>query len=92
MSAVSGIGTFIMENKTPTTKSVARDFILGAILLMLIMQLLPDSTHKLLSYLISAAAIPAAAVASAAETVSSAPLGIVMETNEVEVKVGVPRF
>lgn len=100
MSAVSGTGTFFLENKPPTAKSLARDFILGAVLLLLIMQLLPDSTQKLIGYVMALAAAPAAAMATAAMTTAGEAVAAVAAataiaaplTGELEVKVGVPRF
>jgi hypothetical protein len=98
MSAVSGAGTFVLEKKPPTSKAVARDFILGAVLLLLIMQLLPESTQKLIGYITALAAAPAAAIATAAATTASDAVAAVaavapsIASGELEVKVGVPRF
>lgn len=97
MSAVSGAGTFFLEKKPPTAKTLARDFILGAVLLLLIMQLLPESTQKLIGYVMALAAAPAAAMATAAAATASDAVAAVAAvaapaSGEPEVKVGVPRF
>lgn len=108
MSVLSAGGTFILEKTKPTPKTLTRDFILGSILLLLIMQILPDSTTRLIGWVTSFATLPAAAAsasslpaflpgigsmveavsAPAAAAVPSAPVA----SDELEVKVGVPRF
>ena len=96
MSALSAGGTFLLEKKKPTPKTLARDFILGAVLLLLILQILPESTAKLIGYLTSFVALPAlsslastpAALVAEAPSISS----LVDAAGEMEVKVGVPRF
>lgn len=90
-----------MEKKAPTAKSVARDFILGAILFGMISQLLPESTAAFVAAI--AALVPAAAsatpaaVAEAIETVGTSITDSIATVHtkiddDVEVKVGVPRF
>jgi hypothetical protein len=91
MSILSGAGTFALEKKVPTMKTVARDFILGAVLFLLILQILPESTGKLVSFVTSFVSIPAAAAISSG-TVMVDALAVAVETDDVEVKVGVPRF
>lgn len=90
MSVLSAAGAIALEQKKPTPKTMARDFILGAILLIFILQLLPESTGKLIAYVTSFIALPAAistgSLSSITEAVTSAA------TDDVEVKVGVPRF
>jgi predicted branched-subunit amino acid permease len=86
-----------MEKKVPVPKTIARDFILGAVLLLLIMQLLPESTQKLIGYVTALAAVPAAsAVAAATEAISevaaAVPAVAALTDGAPEVKVGVPRF
>ena len=48
---LSGLGSgssFFIENKAPTLKGVFRDFLIGAILVAFIMQLLPESASSLI--------------------------------------------
>jgi hypothetical protein len=100
MSILSAAGAFVLEKKQPTPKTLARDFILGAILLLLILQILPESTGKLISYVTSFATVPAfatvtsmasAAAAATSSTDLSAQDGAT-PIDDMEVKVGVPRF
>jgi len=99
ISGLSAGGMWLLENKKPTAKTVGRDFILGGILFFILLQLLPESTMNLLTSIV--AFVPVA-TASAAATVAVAEGGSyenVIETltgaassDEVEVRVGVPRF
>jgi Na+/phosphate symporter len=95
LSLLSAAGTFALEKQQPTVKTLSRDFILGAILFLMIMQLLPESTGNLVSYAISFISIPA--IFSAAKNVMPEAIPEVKDvidaiTDEIEVKVGVPRF
>ena len=94
MSVLSAAGSLALEKKAPTPKTMARDFILGAILLLLILQLLPESTSKLITYVTSFMAIPAAAAVAAVPDMASAVAESVVGggSDDIEVKVGVPRF
>lgn len=99
MSLISAIGNYALDKDIPTVKTVSRDFILGAVLLLLIMQLLPESTTRLVTYIMGMTAVTAVAtpmttaitdaVTSVAETIVSATEA---ESSDLEVKVGVPRF
>jgi hypothetical protein len=53
ISALGAISTYNLENKKPTTKSISRDFIIGSILFLLIMQLLPESSLSIINYIVS---------------------------------------
>ncbi len=89
LSAISAGGSLVLEKKNPTVKAAARDFILGAILFLFLLQLLPDSTTKLIGYITSFVAVPAVtSLPSVASLVESIP----GQTQDIEVKVGVPRF
>lgn len=97
MSVVSAGGTYAMEKVKPTAKSLMRDFILGAILLLLIMQVLPDSTTRFVGWFLSL--VPAiTSVASTLDGPASSLTALLPATeaspssDEVQVKVGVPRF
>jgi hypothetical protein len=83
LSAVSAAGSFGIEKTIPTPKTLGRDFILGAIFFMLISQLLPESTGKLIAAVIGFFAF---SFPSSASGVSGALL------DEMEVRVGVPQF
>jgi hypothetical protein len=60
-------------------KSVMRDFIIGSVLFLLIMQLLPESSDSLLSYITSISFL------SAIPDMSSA-------VEDLDIQVGLPEF
>ena len=64
-----------------------RDFIIGSVLVLMLIQLLPDSIQQVASFLPSFSSV-ATMVGGAAETVASAAAA----TNEMEIQVGVPGF
>jgi len=79
ISSLGAIGNYSLENKQPTMKSVMRDFIIGSVLFLLIMQLLPESSESLLSYITSMSFI------SAIPDMSSS-------VEELDIQVGLPEF
>lgn len=90
LSALSAGGTWLVEKRQPSPKALARDFILGAILIVMIMQLLPESSQTLLTGVI--ALFTTARVAQEAIEGPVGPSGGASNLEEFEVKVGVPRF
>ena len=82
LATTSAVGMWFLEKKKPTGKTVGRDFILGAILVVLLLQVVPESTTTLLSGLL--AFVPMSSSAIMDVTVPA--------VDEVEVRVGVPRF
>jgi hypothetical protein len=96
ISSLSAGGMWLIENKKPTVKTISRDFILGGILFFILLQLIPESTMALLAGLMlmipkmsgggGAVAGESNIVENIVETLTSVPL------DEVEVRVGVPRF
>jgi len=58
ISFLGALSTYSVEKKQPTTKSVMRDFIIGSVLFLLIMQLLPESSASLLSYITAFSFMP----------------------------------
>ena len=83
ITSLGAISTYTLEHKKPTIKSVSRDFIIGSVLFVLIMQLLPDSSSALLTYLSSLTSlIPFNFIPS-----SSMPA-----IEELEIQVGMPQF
>ena len=79
ISSLGAASTHFLEEKKPSVKSLARDFIIGAIMVMMILQLLPESSSFLIEYVM--ALVPLSLIKSA-QTGGEA----------MEVKVGVPRF
>jgi len=95
LSLLSAAGTFALEKQEPTLKTLSRDFILGAILFLMIMQLLPESTGNLVSYIISFISIPAffSMAKKVVPDVNPDSKDVIDSIiDEIEVKVGVPRF
>jgi hypothetical protein len=83
---IAGVGaasTYYMDNKKPSIKSVMRDFIIGAVLVLLLIQLLPDSIQQIASFLPSVPSV-ATMVGGATETVAA--------STDMEIQVGVPGF
>ncbi len=62
-----------------------RDFIIGSVLVLMLIQLLPDSIQQLASFLPSFSSV-ATMVGGAADTVAAAA------SNDMEIQVGVPGF
>jgi hypothetical protein len=80
ISSLGASSTYFLEEKNPSAKSLFRDFVIGAIMVMLIIQLLPESSTFLIQYAMSLVPLSLfKAVQAGGET-------------EMEVKVGVPRF
>jgi hypothetical protein len=80
ISSLGAGSTYFLEEKMPTVKSVGRDFIIGAIMVMMIIQLLPESSAFLIQYVLSLVPL---SLLSKVQT-GGEP--------DMEVKVGVPRF
>lgn len=76
ITTLGAVSTYSIEKKQPTIKSVTRDFIIGSVLFMLIMQLLPESSSSLLSYLTG--------IFTFASVTSS--------SDDIEIQVGIPKF
>ena len=77
ISSLGAGSTYFLEEKKPTAKSLARDFIIGAIMVMMILQLLPESSSFIIEYIL--ALVPVSLMKGG-------------QSPDIEVKVGVPRF
>jgi len=75
--------TYYVEEKQPTVKTIARDFIIGAIMMMMILQLLPESSEFMIGTIMSLAPL---------SMFSGKGLMGGGDGPEMEVKVGVPNF
>ena len=80
ITSLGAISSYTVEKKEPTIKSLMRDFIIGSILFVLIMQLLPESSSALLKYLTSL--IPFSLFSSSS----------LIDYEELELQVGMPNF
>lgn len=78
-----GAGTMVfLEESKPSVKTVARDFIIGALMMLMILQLLPESAEYMVSTVLALAPLSLFAKAQAGGDAEP----------EMEVKVGVPNF
>jgi hypothetical protein len=84
ISALGAASTHFVEEKKPTVKSLGRDFIIGSIMVAMIMQLLPESTTSIVEFLVALAPLT---LFTAGKTTESVEV-----KEEMEVKVGVPKF
>ena len=93
ISALGAGSTIFVEEKRPSVKSISRDFIIGAIMVALIIQLLPESSTSVIQTLLSLVPLSLLSTGGqkgggdAAATAASEQL-----SGDLEVKVGVPRF
>ena len=88
--------TVFLESKAPSAKSLARDFIIGAVMVVLIMQLLPESTSSVIQFLLALAPSTLWAASGGASAQKGGAGGdgggLSLSDDGMEVKVGVPRF
>ena len=97
LASVASVGNYVVEKQAPQPRAIARDFILGSILFLLIMQILPESTSKLVMAIMSFSAF-GKMVGGSASVLGASTSGNVIEdssltvSDDVEVRVGIPRF
>lgn len=102
ISALGAGSTIFIEEKKPSVKTLSRDFIIGAIMVAMIIQLLPESSTTVIEYLLKLVPLTLFTGAAGAGGSSDGPLaaftqiggdsGAAAAADEMEVKVGVPRF
>ncbi len=105
ISALGAGSTLYVEHKKPTTKSVLRDFIIGAVMVAMIIQLLPESSAATIQFVLGLVPLALFQRGGRAEEATEKPtssgifgglLGggtaVITSSTEPEVKVGVPRF
>lgn len=51
VSALGGVAEYVRENEVPKLKSLVRDFFIGAIMVLFLLQLIPESVGNVLTYL-----------------------------------------
>ena len=78
ISALGALSTYNVENKKPTMKSITRDFIIGSVLFLLIMQILPESSLSMIQYVTSF-------IPSSLPTLSTS-------VDDMDIQVGIPKF
>ena len=84
ISSLGAASTQFIEEKAPSAKSLGRDFIIGAIMVAMIMQLLPESSSSIVEFVMGL--VPLALFTKEKTGIVEAVM------DEMEVKVGVPRF
>jgi hypothetical protein len=89
LASASAIIMWVAEKKVPTVKTIGRDFILGAILFFLLLQLLPESTMSLVTAIVTITTVKNEIISSQENPI----LGSVMTAvDDIELRVGVPNF
>lgn len=89
ISAIGAASTVFAESKKPTVKSISRDFIIGSVMILLVMQLLPESSSSLIHFIVGLVPLSLFAARERAASGGGAAIGA---SDDMEVKVGVPRF
>lgn len=90
ISAIGAGSTIFVEEKRPSAKSLSRDFIIGATMVALIMQILPESSTSTIQFLLGLAPLSLFSAGSAGTQKGGD--GAATADEDLEVKVGVPRF
>jgi hypothetical protein len=85
ISAVGAASTYFVEGKNPAVKSVGRDFVIGSVMVLMIMQLLPESSTSVVDFFMGLIPLTLFQTPAVTTVVSKA-------VEEMEVKVGVPQF
>jgi len=101
---MSTASVYYVERDFPKPKALARDFILGAILVMFIMQILPESVSNCMAMLMSFGSVSTltnntitSTVENVSDVVQSITPSIIVpnfsgDSDEVDVRVGIPNF
>jgi hypothetical protein len=87
ISAIGAGSTIFVEEKSPSAKSLSRDFIIGATMVALIMQILPESSTTTIQFLLGLAPLALFSGKGKEEQLQKGG-----GEEDLEVKVGVPRF
>ena len=90
ISSVGAASSHFMDEKPPSMKSVSRDFIIGAVMVAMIMQLLPESSTSVIEFVLKMA--PLALFAESKNVVETITEVVTAAPAEEEVVVGVPKF
>jgi hypothetical protein len=81
ISCIGAASTYYLEEKAPSAKSLTRDFIIGAAMIAMILQLLPESSEYLIQYTLNLLPL------TMLKTIQTGNV-----ESDVEVKLGVPKF
>ena len=84
ISSLGASTMYFLEESKPSVKTIARDFIIGALMMLMILQLLPESSEYMLGIVMSLVPLSIFAKGEPHAAATAEP--------EMEVKVGVPKF
>lgn len=81
VSALGATSVYMVEKQKPKIKTILRDFIIGAVLVMMLLQIMPDTTTSLLE-----------GVSSAVSSLPSVGSSISSTVSDIEIQTGIPKF
>ncbi|NBO61735.1 MAG: hypothetical protein EBU82_12370 [Flavobacteriia bacterium] len=81
ISAVGASSTYVMEKQKPKLKTLLRDFIIGAVLVMMLLQVMPETTSSVFQGVSNAVS----AIPDLTSVGSSA-------ISDIEIQTGIPKF
>lgn len=89
LASASAIIMWVAEQKVPTVKTIGRDFILGAILFFLLLQLLPESTMSLVAAIVAITTVKNEIISTQENPIMES---VMTAVDDIELRVGVPNF
>ncbi len=81
ISALGGMAEYMREKEMPSYKGLIRDFLIGAVLVVFLLQIMPDSMSNIFSYLPSLKGIT-----------DSVPSGAILGDAGPDLQIGPARF
>jgi hypothetical protein len=78
ISALGASSTYFMEKQKPKLKTILRDFIIGAVLVMMLLQVMPETTTSVFQ--------------GVSNVISSLPEVSSSSLSDLEIQTGVPKF
>ncbi len=81
ISALGASSVYVMEKQKPKLKTIIRDFIIGAVLVMMLLQIMPDTTSSLLE-----------GVSNAVSSIPSVSSSVSSAVSDFEIQTGIPKF
>ncbi len=83
IASLGAASVYAMEKKKPTVKSLLRDFIIGAVMVLLLLQILPDSAQQIVDTVKSIPSFSSSMIGGAVGSGSGA---------DMDIQVGIPKF
>ncbi len=81
ISALGAGSVYMMEKQKPKLKTILRDFIIGAVLVMMLLQIMPDTAGSILD-----------GVSNAVSSLPSVSSSITSAASDFEIQTGIPKF